>query len=87
MATLGLSVLISVLPYRFHGLKALGIIIYIFGLTQYASIIFSVIARFILHRGTFKRSLEKPSEALFLATVSFYYNLKSKAMEMLTTDI
>ena len=71
MATLGLSVLISALPYRFHGLKALGIIVYLFGVTQYTVILFMVIIRFATHPGSFKRSLDRASETLFFATVSF----------------
>jgi hypothetical protein len=70
MASLGLSILISALPYRFDGLTVIGIIVYLFGVMQYTIILFFIIARFSLHSGSLQRSLSRTSETLFFSTVS-----------------
>jgi tellurite resistance protein TehA-like permease len=69
MATLGLSVLLHVLPYRFDGLTQIGIIIYLFGVTQFTVLLILIIIRFSTRRGALRRSLQRPSETLFFSTV------------------
>jgi len=69
MATLGLSLLIAALPYRFDGLTTIGIIIYLFGVVTYTILLILIFIHFCVNKGSFKRSLEKRVETLFSATV------------------
>lgn len=69
MGTLGLSLVLYELPYRFHGLTTIGIIIYLLGVTQFFALVFIISLRFALHRGSFIKSIAKESEVFFLATV------------------
>ena len=54
LAAFGLSLVLANLPFRFHGLTALGKIIYIFGLAQYTLLIIFVSIRMITKRGVFR---------------------------------
>lgn len=69
MATLGLSVLMHVLPYRFNGLTTLGIIVYLFGVAQWIVLLFSRIIYFAYHRKSLRKSIQQSSETLFFSTV------------------
>jgi C4-dicarboxylate transporter/malic acid transport protein len=69
MATLGLSLLISNLPYRFRGLTTIGIIIYLFGVVTFCGLLLLITIRFSLRRGSLRRSLQRPAETLFFSAV------------------
>ena len=69
MATLGISLTIAALPYRFRGLTTIGIIIYLFGVVQCTAITLCVITRFVVRRKSLRRSLDKASETFFFSTV------------------
>jgi len=69
MATLGLSLVIAALPYRFNGLTTIGIIIYLFGVITYTILLLLITIHFSVNPGSFKKSLEKRVETLFSATV------------------
>jgi len=69
LATLGLSLLIAALPYRFGGLTTIGIIVYIFGVITYTMLLLIILIHFSINQGSFKRSLQKSTETLFSATV------------------
>ncbi|SLM34710.1 Voltage-dependent anion channel [Lasallia pustulata] len=68
MSTGGISLLLSVLPHRFRGLTTIGTTIFILDLVLFIVLTNLITARFILHRGSFTRSLNHPTESLFIPT-------------------
>ena len=69
LAALGLSLVLANLPFRFHGLTAIGKSIYIYGVVQFCILTVFVTLRMVTKRGVFRRSIVKDSEAYFLSTV------------------
>jgi len=46
MATLGLSLLLAALPYKFNGLTTIGTIVYLFGVVQFTVLLILIMIRF-----------------------------------------
>lgn len=68
MSTDGIAILLRATPHRFQGLDTIGLIIFIFDLFLFSGICFTMIARFVLCKGTFVRSIHHPTESLFIPT-------------------
>ena len=68
MSTGGIAVLLSETPHRFPGLDTIGLIIFIFDLLLFSGLCATMIARFVLCKGTFVRSFHHPTESLFVPT-------------------
>ncbi len=68
MSTGGIAVLLSKTPHRFQGLDTIGLIIFIFDLLVFSGLCATMIARFVLCKGTFIRSVFHPTESLFIPT-------------------
>jgi tellurite resistance protein TehA-like permease len=68
MSTGGIAVLLSETPHRFQGLDTIGLIIFILDLLLFSGLCATMIARFVLCKGTFVRSFRHPTESLFVPT-------------------
>jgi len=68
MSTGGIALLLSQIPYRFHGLTEIGEAVLILDLTLFLIFCGSLTTRFILFPKTFLASLLHPTESLFFAT-------------------
>jgi C4-dicarboxylate transporter/malic acid transport protein len=68
MSTGGIAVLLSETPHRFQGLDTIGLIVFIFDLLLFSGLFTTMIARFVLCKGTFIRSIRHPTESLFIPT-------------------
>jgi C4-dicarboxylate transporter/malic acid transport protein len=68
MSTGGIAVLLSETPHRFQGLDTIGLIIFIFDLFLFSGLCATMIARFVLCKGSFVRSIHHPTESLFIPT-------------------
>lgn len=53
-------------PYRFHGLRAIGLVFFLLNIVLYVAIWAMLIARFTLFPWTFKASFTHPTESLFV---------------------
>lgn len=69
LGAFGLSLLIANLPFRFHGLTAIGKVVYLIGLTEFVILGVFVTIRLMTKRGCFRRSITKDSEAYFFSVV------------------
>ncbi|KAF0644644.1 hypothetical protein FPSE5266_01892 [Fusarium pseudograminearum] len=68
MSTGGLSLLLYAQPHQFNGLRTIGLIIYIINLIIFTSVSVTMASRFLLHQGTFVKSLTHPREGFFVPT-------------------
>ena len=68
MSTGGIAVLLGATPNRFPGLDTIGLVVFIFDLVLFLGLCATMIARFLLCKGTLVRSLHRPSESLFFPT-------------------
>ncbi len=68
MSTGGIAVLLSKTPHRFQGLDTISLIVFIFDLLLFSGLCATMIARFVLCKGTFIRSVFHPTESLFIPT-------------------
>lgn len=68
MSTGGLSLLIFAQPHQFPGLRQIGLFVYIVNIFIFSAVTIAMLARFVLHRGTFGASLTHEREGFFLPT-------------------
>ncbi|CZR60657.1 related to C4-dicarboxylate transport protein [Phialocephala subalpina] len=68
MSTGGVAFVLSVVPNRFTGLTGLGTGLFVFNLFLFTAVTATIIARFIIHPGTFTNSFTNPHEGFFSAT-------------------
>ncbi|KAJ4258270.1 hypothetical protein NW762_008419 [Fusarium torreyae] len=68
MSTGGLSLLLYAQPNQFPGLRSIGLVIYIINLLIFTSVSVAMATRFLLHPGTFVKSITHPREGFFLPT-------------------
>ncbi|GKU21929.1 unnamed protein product [Fusarium langsethiae] len=68
MSTGGLSLLLYAQPHQFTGLRTIGLVIYIINLMIFTSVSVAMASRFLLHQGTFVKSLTHPREGFFVPT-------------------
>ena len=73
MATGGIANVLYTVPFRFHGLYALGCIFFIFNIVLFLFNVTMISCRFYFYPRTFKASFLHPTESLFIpaAMVSF----------------
>ncbi|CAN9097341.1 unnamed protein product [Alternaria alternata] len=73
MATGGIANVLYTVPFRFHGLYALGCIFFIFNIVLFLFNVAMISCRFYFYPRTFKASFLHPTESLFIpaAMVSF----------------
>lgn len=67
LAALGMSILLAFLPFRFHGLTTIGIIVYLLGVVEFFALVVVITTKFMTRRGSFMHSISQDSEALFLS--------------------
>lgn len=68
MSTGGFALLLSVTPHKFSGLETIGKIVYILDLVIFVLLCTGLLTRFLLTPSAFRRSLQHPTEALFMPT-------------------
>jgi tellurite resistance protein TehA-like permease len=68
MSTSGISLVLALTPHRFPGLNSIGLAIFLVDLVCFLVITTALFLRFFLHDRTFRRSLTRPGEALFVPT-------------------
>ncbi len=68
MSTGGTAFVLSVVPYRFEGLTAVGTALFVFNIFLFIMVTATMSARFIIHPGTFTHALTNPHEGFFFAT-------------------
>ncbi|CEI62202.1 hypothetical protein FVEN_g10299 [Fusarium venenatum] len=68
MSTGGLSLLLYAQPHQFTGLRTIGLVMYIINLIIFTSVSVAMASRFLLHQGTFVKSLTHPREGFFVPT-------------------
>ncbi|KAH8169395.1 voltage-dependent anion channel domain-containing protein [Sarocladium implicatum] len=69
MSTGGLSLLIFAQPFQFPGLRSIGLAVYILNILFVTAITSTMVTRFFLYPGDFKRSLTHPREGFFVPTL------------------
>jgi tellurite resistance protein TehA-like permease len=67
MSTGGVAVVLSKVPFRFHGLYELGVTLFILTLLSFVINTICITIRFLRFRHTFMLSLLHPTESLFLS--------------------
>ncbi|KAI9895017.1 MAG: hypothetical protein M1814_000239 [Vezdaea aestivalis] len=65
MATGGIASVIDAIPFRFHGLYAIGYIFFVLNVLLFIANVSAISLRFGLYPKTFRASLTHPSESLF----------------------
>jgi C4-dicarboxylate transporter/malic acid transport protein len=68
MSTGGIALLLSQTPHRFHGLQAIGDIVFILNLVLFLLFCSALVARFTMFPQTMKSCLTHPTESLFIPT-------------------
>ncbi|KAJ3526514.1 hypothetical protein NM208_g11158 [Fusarium decemcellulare] len=68
MSTGGLSLLLFAQPNQFPGLRSIGLAVYIINLIIFTLVSITMTARFMLHQGSFKKSITHPREGFFVPT-------------------
>jgi C4-dicarboxylate transporter/malic acid transport protein len=68
MSTGGLSLLIFAQPNQFHGLKTIGLVVYIVNIIIFSLVTMTMAARFVFHTGEMVRSLTHAREGFFFPT-------------------
>ena len=68
MSTGGIALLLASQAHVFKGLMTIGTIIFIFDLVLFLALCITITIRFLSFPGSFKRSLQNPTEALFFPT-------------------
>ncbi|KAI9840288.1 MAG: hypothetical protein M1837_001775 [Sclerophora amabilis] len=66
MATGGVANVIHNLPFRFHGLYAIGCIFFLLNIVLFLFNVIMISLRFTLHPSTFRASFTHPTESLFI---------------------
>ncbi|KAJ4420715.1 hypothetical protein N0V82_004154 [Gnomoniopsis sp. IMI 355080] len=68
MSTGGIALALGLTPHRFRGLNTIGLVVFIFDLVCIVAITACLVLRFLLYQDTFRRTLTRPKEALFVST-------------------
>lgn len=68
MSTGGIALVLGLTPHRFRGLDTIGLVVFLFDLVCFVAISAFLLLRFALYRNTFRRTLTRPREALFVST-------------------
>lgn len=68
MSTGGIALALGLTPHRFRGLDTIGLIVFLFDLVCFLAISGCLLLRFALYKNTFRRTLTRPREALFVST-------------------
>jgi C4-dicarboxylate transporter/malic acid transport protein len=68
MSTGGLSMLLYCQPHQFPGLKPIGLAAYITNILIFAAVTAAMCTRFLLHSGSFRKSITHPREGFFVPT-------------------
>lgn len=68
MSTGGIALVLGLTPHRFRGLDTIGLVIFLFDLVCFMLISACLLLRFMLYQNTFRRTLTRPKEALFVST-------------------
>lgn len=66
MATGGIANVLHTVPFRFHGIYALGCIFFLLNIVLFIFDVFMISMRFYLYPSTFKASFLHPTESLFI---------------------
>ncbi|KAI2616747.1 voltage-dependent anion channel [Hypoxylon sp. NC1633] len=69
MSTGGLALLMYAQPHQFPGLRQIGFCVYVANIVIFFGLVSSMTMRFVLHKGTFKRSITHSREAFFVPTI------------------
>lgn len=68
MSTGGIALVLGLTPHRFTGLDTIGLVVFLFDLVCFVAISACLLLRFALYKNTFRRTLTRPREALFVST-------------------
>ncbi|KAF3766569.1 hypothetical protein M406DRAFT_339743 [Cryphonectria parasitica EP155] len=68
MSTGGIALALGLTPHRFRGLNTIGLVVFLFDLVCFVIISACLLLRFALYKDTFRRTLTRPREALFVST-------------------
>lgn len=68
MSTGGIALVLGLTPHRFTGLDTIGLIVFLFDLLCFLLITSCLLLRFVLYKHTFRKTLTRPREALFVST-------------------
>lgn len=68
MSTGGIALVLGLTPHRFRGLDTIGLVVFLFDLVCFLLISACLGLRFVLYKHTFRRTLTRPREALFVST-------------------
>lgn len=68
MSAGGLSMLLFAQPNQFPGLKSIGLAVYIIDILIFTAVTAAMVARFVLHTGSFTASITHPREGFFVPT-------------------
>lgn len=68
MSTGGIALVLGLTPHRFRGLDTIGLVVFLFDLLCFLLISGCLLLRFLLYKNTFRRTLTRPREALFVST-------------------
>lgn len=68
MSTGGIALTLGLTPHRFTGLNTIGLIVFLFDLVCFVAISVCLLLRFALYKHTFRKTLTRPREALFVST-------------------
>lgn len=68
MSTGGIAIVLGLTPHRFRGLDTIGLVVFLFDLVCFLFISACLLLRFILYKHTFRKTLTRPKEALFVST-------------------
>lgn len=68
MSTGGIALALGLTPHRFRGLDTIGLVVFIFDLFCIVAITTCLLLRFLLYKNTFRKTLTRPREALFVST-------------------
>lgn len=68
MSTGGIALVLGLTPHRFRGLDTIGLVVFLFDLVCFVAISACLLLRFALYKNTFRKTLTRPREALFVST-------------------
>lgn len=68
MSTGGIALALGLTPHRFRGLDTIGLVVFLFDLVCFLLITVCLLLRFLLYKNTFRKTLTRPKEALFVST-------------------
>lgn len=68
MSTGGIALVLGLTPNRFRGLDTIGLVVFLFDVVCMLAISTCLLLRFALYKHTFRKTLTRPREALFVST-------------------